>query len=76
MLRDLVDRDGCQPGEVRLRASKVLVFGSNDYLDLITHPQVKEAAVQAIRKDGSGCAGHRTSGVLVSRTSERSPRRR
>src|SRR5579859_3718512 len=53
------DRDGCQPGEVRLGSAKVLMFGSNDYLDLITHPQVKEAAVQAIRKYGSGCSGSR-----------------
>ncbi|MGB8495156.1 MAG: hypothetical protein WCE53_12200 [Candidatus Acidiferrum sp.] len=51
------DRDGCQPGEVRLGSSKELMFGSNNYLDLITHPQVKEAAVQAIRKYGSGCSG-------------------
>jgi hypothetical protein len=53
------DRDGCQPGEVWLGSSKVLMFGSNDYLGLITHPQVKEAAVQAIRKYGSGCSGSR-----------------
>src|SRR5579864_3493453 len=53
------DRDGCQPGEVRLGSAKVLMFGSNDYLDLITHPQVKEAAAQAIRKYGSGCSGSR-----------------
>ncbi len=42
---------------MRLGSSKVLMFRSNNYLDLITHPQVKEAAVQAIRKDGSGCSG-------------------
>src|SRR5579863_9635422 len=53
------DREGCQPGEVRLGSSKVLMFGSNDYLDLITHPQVKDAAMQAIRKYGSGCSGSR-----------------
>src|SRR5215831_10215138 len=53
------DRDGCQPGEVRLGSSKVLMFGSNDYLGLITHPQVKEAAALAIRKYGSGCSGSR-----------------
>jgi 8-amino-7-oxononanoate synthase len=52
-------RQGCQPGEVRLGSSKVLMFGSNDYLDLITHPKVIEAAVQAIRKYGSGCSGSR-----------------
>jgi 8-amino-7-oxononanoate synthase len=53
------DREGCESGEVRLGSSKVLMFGSNDYLDLITHPQVTEAAVQAIRKYGSGCSGSR-----------------
>ncbi|HTS25326.1 MAG TPA: aminotransferase class I/II-fold pyridoxal phosphate-dependent enzyme [Bryobacteraceae bacterium] len=53
------DRDGCGPGEVRMGRRKVLMFGSNDYLDLITHPKVKEAAVQAIRKYGSGCSGSR-----------------
>jgi 8-amino-7-oxononanoate synthase len=38
---------------------KVLMFGSNDYLDLINHPKVKEAAATAIRKYGSGCSGSR-----------------
>jgi 8-amino-7-oxononanoate synthase len=53
------DREGCQPGEVRLGSKKVLMFGSNDYLDLITHPQVKEAAARAIHRYGSGCSGSR-----------------
>lgn len=53
------DREGCGPGEVRMQNRKVLMFGSNDYLDLITHPKVKEAAVQAIKKYGSGCSGSR-----------------
>ena len=44
------ERDGCAPGEVRLGKRKVMMFGSNDYLDLINHPKVKEAAIQAIRK--------------------------
>jgi 8-amino-7-oxononanoate synthase len=35
------------------------MFGSNDYLALITHPKVKEAAVQAVKKYGSGCSGSR-----------------
>jgi len=33
------DREGCGPGEVRIGKRKVLMFGSNDYLDLITHPK-------------------------------------
>jgi 8-amino-7-oxononanoate synthase len=53
------DREGCGPGEVRMGDRRVLMFGSNDYLDLITHPRVKEAAAQAIRKYGSGCSGSR-----------------
>src|SRR5260370_25379610 len=59
------DREGCGAGEVRMGRRKVLMFGSNDYLDLITHPKVKEAAVQAVKKYGSGCSGTRLlSGTL------------
>ncbi len=53
------DREGCGPGEVRMGRRKVLMFGSNDYLDLITHPKVKEAAAHAVKKYGSGCSGSR-----------------
>jgi len=53
------DRDGCGAGEVRMGRRKVLMFGSNDYLDLITHPKVKESAVEALKKYGSGCSGSR-----------------
>lgn len=53
------DREGCGPGEIRMGKRKVLMFGSNDYLDLITHPKVKEAAVHALKKYGSGCSGSR-----------------
>jgi 8-amino-7-oxononanoate synthase len=52
-------REGCCPGEVRMGGRKVLMFGSNDYLNLITHPKVKEAAAQAVKKYGSGCSGSR-----------------
>src|SRR5579859_3492655 len=53
------DRDGCGAGEVRMGQRKVLMFGSNDYLDLINHSKVKEAALQALKKYGSGCSGSR-----------------
>src|ERR1700747_2121735 len=53
------DRDGCGPGEVRMGKRKVLMFGSNDYLDLITHPKVLEASTKALRQYGSGCSGSR-----------------
>src|SRR5260370_19329590 len=50
---------GCGPGEIRMGNRKVLMFGSNDYLDLITHPKVLEASIQAMRKYGTGCSGSR-----------------
>src|SRR6202167_4198853 len=53
------EREGCGPGEVRMGKRKVLMFGSNDYLDLINHPKVKEAATTAMKKYGSGCSGSR-----------------
>src|SRR5206468_4609898 len=53
------DREGCGPGEIRMGKRKVLMFGSNDYLDLINHPKVKEASVNALKKYGSGCSGSR-----------------
>jgi len=37
----------------------VLMFGSNSYLGLTNHPKVIEAAVEATRKYGTGCAGSR-----------------
>ncbi len=53
------DREGCGPGEVRRGDRKILMFGSNDYLDLITHPEVMEAATGAALRYGSGCSGSR-----------------
>ncbi len=35
------------------------MLGSNNYLGLTNDPRVKEAAIQAIRRYGSGCAGSR-----------------
>ena len=42
-----------------INGKKVLMFGSNAYLGLTNHPKVKEAAIEAIKKYGSGCAGSR-----------------
>jgi 8-amino-7-oxononanoate synthase len=38
---------------------RVLMMGSNSYLGLTNHPRIKEAAVAAVQKYGSGCAGSR-----------------
>ena len=42
-----------------ISGKKVLMFGSNAYLGLTNHPKVKEAAIDAINKYGTGCAGSR-----------------
>ena len=44
---------------VIIHGRELLMMGSNNYLGLTTHPQVKEAAIAAIRKYGSGCTGSR-----------------
>ncbi len=48
-----------QDTEVIIDGKKVLMFGSNSYLGLTNHPKVKEAAIAAIKKYGTGCAGSR-----------------
>jgi 8-amino-7-oxononanoate synthase len=48
-----------QDTEVQINGKKVLMFGSNSYLGLTNHPKVKEAAIAAIEKYGTGCAGSR-----------------
>jgi len=48
------------PGdEVVVDGKKCIMVGSNNYLGLVNHPKVKEAAAQAAYKYGSGCTGSR-----------------
>jgi 8-amino-7-oxononanoate synthase len=51
--------ESAQGTEVVIQGRKVLMFGSNSYMGLTDHPKVKEAAVAAVRKYGTGCAGSR-----------------
>ena len=44
---------------VTMGGREVVMCGSNNYLGLTSHPKVKEAAIEAIRKYGTGCAGSR-----------------
>lgn len=46
-----------QDTEVIINGKKVLMFGSNSYMGLTNHPKIKEAAIEAIKKYGTGCAG-------------------
>ncbi len=48
-----------QDTEVILRGKKILMFGSNSYLGLTRHPEVVEAAKQALNKYGTGASGSR-----------------
>lgn len=44
---------------VQIEGRKVIMAGSNNYLGLTAHPAVKEAAIKAIEKYGTGCSGSR-----------------
>lgn len=48
-----------QDPEVTIAGKRMIMVGSNNYLGLTNHPKVKEAAIEAIRKYGTGCAGSR-----------------
>lgn len=44
---------------VQIEGRKIVMAGSNNYLGLTAHPKVKEAALEAVRKYGTGCSGSR-----------------
>ena len=44
---------------VTVKGQKQIMIGSNNYLGLTHHPLVKEAAIKAIEKYGTGCTGSR-----------------
>lgn len=51
--------EGEQDTQVMINGRKVLMFGSNSYMGITNHPKVKQAAIEAIEKYGTGCAGSR-----------------
>lgn len=51
--------ESAQDPEVVINGKRMIMVGSNNYLGLTNHPKVKEAALDAIRKYGTGCAGSR-----------------
>ncbi|MHA4738684.1 serine palmitoyltransferase [Dyadobacter sp. MSC1_007] len=48
-----------QDTEVIINGKPVLMFGSNSYLGLTSHPYIIEASQKAAQKYGTGCAGSR-----------------
>jgi 8-amino-7-oxononanoate synthase len=44
---------------VEMSGRKIIMAGSNNYLGLTAHPKVREAAIEATKKYGTGCSGSR-----------------
>lgn len=44
---------------VIIKGKELIMLGSNNYLGLTTHPKLKKAAIDAIKKYGTGCTGSR-----------------
>ena len=51
--------ESAQDPEIIMNGRRMIMIGSNNYLGLTNHPMVKEAAIEAIKKYGTGCAGSR-----------------
>lgn len=45
--------------EVVFQGNRLIMCGSNNYLGLTTHPKVREAAIEAIKRYGTSCTGSR-----------------
>jgi 8-amino-7-oxononanoate synthase len=50
---------GNEGSEAICRGKRLIMCGSNNYLGLTTHPQVRQAAIEAIEKFGTSCTGSR-----------------
>jgi len=48
-----------QAPEVMIEGKKFIMFGSNNYLGLANDPRMKQAAIDAVKKYGTGVAGSR-----------------
>jgi 8-amino-7-oxononanoate synthase len=51
--------ESAQDPEVIMNGRRMIMIGSNNYLGLTNHPKVKDAAIEAVKKYGTGCAGSR-----------------
>src|SRR2546430_2504805 len=59
LLRRLRTIDSAPGPEVELEGRRILLFSSNNYLGLATHPRVTEAAINAIHRYGVGAGASR-----------------
>lgn len=63
---DTVVEPMAEPSEVLIDGRRVLMFGSNNYLGLTSHPEVVEAAARALQQYGTGTTGSRVAnGTLL-----------
>ncbi len=51
--------ESAQDPVVYMNGKRMIMVGSNNYLGLTNDPRVKEAAINAVKKYGTGCAGSR-----------------
>ncbi|HHX44431.1 MAG TPA: 8-amino-7-oxononanoate synthase [Chloroflexi bacterium] len=51
--------DDTEGTEVVIDGKRMIMIGSNNYLGLTTHPKVREAAIDAIKRYGTSCTGSR-----------------
>ena len=51
--------DDTEGTEVIIEGKRKIMIGSNNYLGLTTHPKVREAAINAVKKYGTSCTGSR-----------------
>jgi len=51
--------ESAQDTEVMIEGKPMLMLGSNSYMGLTNDPRIKEAAIEATRLYGTGCAGSR-----------------
>lgn len=58
--------ESAQDSEVIMEGRSIIMLGSNNYMGLVNDPRLKEAAIQAINRYGTGCSGSRfLNGTLV-----------
>ncbi len=58
--RKLVPLESDQGSKVTIGGKEVIQLSSNNYLGLTTHPKMKEAALEAVKKYGAGTGSVRT----------------
>lgn len=59
LLRDILSRASSQGPRINIKGRLLINFSSNDYLGLSEHPLLKEAAIKALNKYGSGSGASR-----------------